>query len=751
MRAGEFPDGAHVLRAKIDMASPNFNMRDPVLYRILHAHHHRTGDAWCIYPMYDYAHRCRTRSSASPTRSARWSSRITGRSTTGCVEHLFDGDRPQQIEFARLNLTYTVMSKRKLLQLVQQQHVAGWDDPRMPTISGLRRRGYTPEAIRDFCARIGVAKKENVIDMALLEHSVREDLNRRSPRVMAVLRPLKVVIANYPEGQVEEVDAINNPEDPSAGTRKVPFSRELYIERDDFREDPPKKFFRLSPGREVRLRYAYFITCHEVVKDEQRRGRRAALHLRSGDPRRRRARRPEGEGHAALGVGAARASRRGAPLRPPVLGRGSRVGPRGPDLPRLHQPALARSARAAVRPRPALRRAAVSAPVPVRAHRLLLRRSRLHARARSSSTAPCRCATPGRRSNRSSVKSPYGPLMPEPDSFLQGSLRVDPRTSVRVLQNRLADARRLCDAGYRRDALAAVDAALSIDPRCLAAQSLRETILKSPVHAPQPSGFGHRRATTDSLSSQDLASRARLEDGEHDSGCCCHTPRAAAAVALSDFPSEADGSPGMVPNERPPVNRHATDLRLHSEAQTVRDRARDGQTAARLVEVARREAIDSAGLGKGRDASSNALPLSLKGFAGTAGNTRPRARDSRAVRSGRKSPVALVAAVFLAALGGAAWLGWQWRMPLAHDGTVIADATAVSKHDNQPSHLESFESRAAVPLIAGSSVRTAPTGGNPGAQADRICESHSCRSATGRTTSDRKSSDRKQGAAGCRA
>jgi glutaminyl-tRNA synthetase len=267
MRGGEFPDGAHVLRAKIDMASPNFNLRDPTLYRIRHAGHHRTGDAWCIYPMYDYAH---------PLSDAL--ERITHSLCTleyedhrplydWLVNTLIDGDRPRQIEFARLNLNYTVMSKRKLLQLVEQRHVSGWNDPRMPTISGLRRRGYTPESIRDFCARIGVAKKENVIDMAQLEHSVREDLNRRAPRVMAVLRPLKVVLTNYPEGQVEEVDVINNPEDASAGTRKVPFSRVLYIEHDDFREDPPKKFFRLSPGKEVRLRCAYFITCTEVVKD----------------------------------------------------------------------------------------------------------------------------------------------------------------------------------------------------------------------------------------------------------------------------------------------------------------------------------------------------------------------------------------------------------------------------------------------------------------------------------------------------
>src|SRR6184192_821463 len=269
MRAGQFPDGAHVLRAKIDMASPNINMRDPVLYRIRHASHHRTGDTWRIYPMYDYAH---------PLSDA--IERITHSLCTlefedhrplydWLVNNLIDGDRPQQIEFARLNLNYTVMSKRKLLQLVQQGIVSGWNDPRMPTISGLRRRGYTPESIRDFCARIGVAKKENVIDVAQLEHSIREDLNKRAPRVMTVLRPLKVVVTNFPEDRFEDVDVINNPEDPSAGTRKVPFARELYIERDDFMENPPKKFFRLAPGREVRLRCAYFITCTEVIKDER--------------------------------------------------------------------------------------------------------------------------------------------------------------------------------------------------------------------------------------------------------------------------------------------------------------------------------------------------------------------------------------------------------------------------------------------------------------------------------------------------
>ncbi len=267
MRAGEFPDGSRVLRAKIDMASPNINMRDPILYRIRRAHHHRTGDAWCIYPMYDYAH---------PISDAL--ERITHSICTLEFEDhrpLYDWlvgnlplpGTPQQIEFARLNLTYTVMSKRKLLQLVNEKHVTGWDDPRMPTISGMRRRGYTPEAIRRFADEIGVAKRENVVDVGLLEFFVREDLNKRAPRGMAVLRPLKVVLENYPDGQSEHMDVVNNPEDPGAGTRKVPFSRELFIERDDFLEDPPKNFFRLAPGREVRLRNAYLITCQSVVKN----------------------------------------------------------------------------------------------------------------------------------------------------------------------------------------------------------------------------------------------------------------------------------------------------------------------------------------------------------------------------------------------------------------------------------------------------------------------------------------------------
>ena len=268
MREGEFPDGSRTLRAKIDMSSPNLNMRDPVMYRILRATHHRTGDGWCIYPTYDWAHG--------------QSDSIEGISHSICTlefeDHrpLYDWfldqlgvHHPQQIEFARLNLSYTMMSKRKLLQLVEEETVTGWDDPRMPTISGLRRRGYTPESIRDFCDRIGLAKRESMVDIALLEHCLREDLNKRAPRVMAVLQPLRVIIDNYPEGKVEMLDAENNPEDPSMGTRKIPFSRELYIEHEDFREDPPKKFFRLSPGREVRLKHAYYIKCEKVVKDQE--------------------------------------------------------------------------------------------------------------------------------------------------------------------------------------------------------------------------------------------------------------------------------------------------------------------------------------------------------------------------------------------------------------------------------------------------------------------------------------------------
>ncbi len=276
MRKGEFPDGSRTLRAKIDMASPNLNMRDPVMYRILRATHHRTGDKWCIYATYDWAHG--------------QSDSIEGITHSICTLE-FEDHRPlydwfieqlgifhsQQIEFARLNLSYTMMSKRKLLELVEERHVGGWDDPRMPTISGLRRRGYTPESIRDFCERIGVAKRESTVDIALLEHCLREDLNVRTQRVMVVLRPLRLVIDNYPENQEEELEAVNNPEDASMGTRKVPFSRVLYIEKEDFREDPPKKWFRLAPGQEVRLKHAYYVTCTDVIKDE-RTGEAVELH-----------------------------------------------------------------------------------------------------------------------------------------------------------------------------------------------------------------------------------------------------------------------------------------------------------------------------------------------------------------------------------------------------------------------------------------------------------------------------------------
>jgi glutaminyl-tRNA synthetase len=290
MRAGEFADGARTLRAKIDMASPNLNLRDPIMYRILHAQHHRTGDKWCIYPMYDFAH---------------GESDSIERITHSICTLEFEDHRPlydwyveqlgiyhpQQIEFDRLNLTYTLLSKRKLLTLVQQGRVQGWDDPRMPTVSGLRRRGYTPEAIRNFCRRVGVSKTNGTTELGLLEYFLREDLNKRSLRAMAVLRPLRVIIDNYPDGQVEQMEAINNPEDPSAGTRQVPFSKVLYIEQDDFREDPPKQYFRLSPGREVRLRYGYFITCTGVEKDET--GAVQAIHC-SYDPATRGGNAPDG-------------------------------------------------------------------------------------------------------------------------------------------------------------------------------------------------------------------------------------------------------------------------------------------------------------------------------------------------------------------------------------------------------------------------------------------------------------------------
>ncbi len=266
MRAGEFADGAHVLRAKIDMASKHLLMRDPIMYRIRHAHHHRTGDKWCIYPMYDFTHG-QSDSIEGVTHSICTLEFENNRPLYDWYLEKLKVYRPRQIEFARLNLTYTMMSKRRLLELVQEKYVSGWNDPRMPTLCGLRRRGYTPEAIRNFCQLIGVTKFNGWTDLSVLENALREDLNKRAPRVMGVLKPLKIVITNYPEGQVEELEAINNPEDASQGTRMVPFSRELYIEQDDFREEASKQFFRLSPGKEVRLRYAYFITCVNAVKD----------------------------------------------------------------------------------------------------------------------------------------------------------------------------------------------------------------------------------------------------------------------------------------------------------------------------------------------------------------------------------------------------------------------------------------------------------------------------------------------------
>ena len=267
MRDGEFEDGSRVLRAKINMASGNINMRDPTIYRIKHANHHRTGNKWCVYPMYDYTH-CLSDSIEGITHSICTLEFEDHRPLYDWTLDQLSVHHPQQIEFAPLNLSYTLLSKRRLLRLVQEGHVNGWDDPRMPTVSGMRRRGYTPAAIRDFCERIGVAKRDSVVDIALLEHCLREDLNKNAKRVMAVLRPLKVVIDNYPDGQVEELEAINNPEDEAMGSRMIPFSKVVYIEQDDFREDPPKKFFRLAPGREVRLKHAYYITCDRVVKDE---------------------------------------------------------------------------------------------------------------------------------------------------------------------------------------------------------------------------------------------------------------------------------------------------------------------------------------------------------------------------------------------------------------------------------------------------------------------------------------------------
>jgi glutaminyl-tRNA synthetase len=340
MKAGEFPDGAHTLRAKIDMAAANMKLRDPLLYRIKHASHYRRGDAWCLYPMYDFAH---------PLSDA-----IEGITHSLCtlefennrdiydwlVDTLPFPEPPRQTEFARLNLTYTLMSKRKLLELVERKLVAGWDDPRLPTLAGLRRRGFTPRAIRDFCERIGVAKANSTVDVALLEYCLREDLNPEVPRVLCVLRPLKVVLENYPQGQVEELEAPLYPHDvPKEGTRKVPFSRTLYIERDDFAEDPPKGFHRLSPGREVRLRYAYLIRCESVVKDPG--DRRAALYLRPRDPRRLGPGWEEGPWDVALGFRGSCGAGRGEALRPPLPG--GAAGSGGGWLRGLPQPEFARS------------------------------------------------------------------------------------------------------------------------------------------------------------------------------------------------------------------------------------------------------------------------------------------------------------------------------------------------------------------------------------------------------------------------
>ncbi len=409
MRAGEFPDGSRTLRAKIDMASPNINLRDPALFRIRKATHHRTGDTWCIYPMYDYAHAL-----------SDWIEGITHSLCTlefedhrplydWCLEALDLPDRPRQIEFARLNLTYTLLSKRKLLQLVTGGHVTGWDDPRMPTLAGLRRRGFTPEALRDFCNRIGLAKRDSVVEVELLEHCLREDLNRRAPRVMAVLDPVRVVLTNYPEGRIEELDAVNNPEDASQGTRKVPFSRELLIDRDDFREVPPPKYHRLSPGKEVRLRWGYIIRCDEVVKDP---ATGVITELRcTYDPATRGGDAPEGRKVKGTihWVSAAQALDAEVRLYDRLFSTAeSRRRPGGQRLPRESQPRFARR-------QEGLPRRTVSLVgengrrLPVRARRLLHRRPGQRRLRASSSTGPSRCAIRGGRSRRRRAAARDGP------------------------------------------------------------------------------------------------------------------------------------------------------------------------------------------------------------------------------------------------------------------------------------------------------------------------------------------------------
>ena len=374
MKAGEFPDGVHVLRAKIDMASKHLILRDPIMYRIRHAHHHRTGNAWCIYPMYDFTHG-QSDSIERVTHSICTLEFENNRRLYDWYCEALDIYHPQQTEFARLNLTYTVMSKRKLLELVKDKDVSGWDDPRMPTLCGLRRRGYTPEAIRQFCERIGVTRFNGMTDLVVLENALRDDLNKRAERRMAVLNPLKVVIENYPEGQVDELPAINNPEDESAGSRVVPFSRELYIERDDFMEDAPKKFFRLAPGREVRLRYAYYLKCESVIKDEA--GEIVELRC-TYDPATKGGSSPEGD--VALGVRETRRRCGNPTLRPPLPTRGCQRRSRRRRLEEQPQPGFARGV---VRRQAGTesRRCGARISVSVRTTRLLLRGcKRFHSR-----------------------------------------------------------------------------------------------------------------------------------------------------------------------------------------------------------------------------------------------------------------------------------------------------------------------------------------------------------------------------------
>ena len=378
MRDGEFADGEHVLRAKIDMASPNMNMRDPTIYRIRNVPHHQTGDEWHIYPMYDYAHPI-SDSIERITHSLCSMEYEDHRPLYDWFLDALDIYHPQQIEFARFNISHTVLSKRRLIRLVQEGHVDGWDDPRMPTLAGLRRRGYTPDAIRAFCDEVGINRTTALTEMALLEHNLRSDLNLRAPRRMAVLNPLKLVIENYSEGETDHLDAVNNPEDPDAGTRTVPFSREIYVERDDFMEDPPRRFFRLAPGREVRLRYGYFIRCQEAVKDVSGRIVELRLHLRSRNTRRLRPRRQACQGNPPLGLRRSRHRRRGQALRQPIHRPQPQRRTRRQDLDRPRQSRLPhRPDRLQAGAVPFQR--SPGRDIPVRARRLLHQRPRLHPR-----------------------------------------------------------------------------------------------------------------------------------------------------------------------------------------------------------------------------------------------------------------------------------------------------------------------------------------------------------------------------------